>query len=426
MKEVFIMKEHLLTYFFRYTAISSQSNAAISTVPSSAGQNQLANVLKNDLAEIGLIDLSISPTSVLTGFLPANLPEGFHSPLPKVGFIAHLDTVDIGLSPYIHPQVIEKYNGKDICLNKEKKLFMKVSEHPELKKYIGQDILFSDGTSVLGADNKAAIASLLTALETLHDNKTLYHGDLYFAFVPDEEIGLRGAKTLDFTKFPVDFAYTLDCCALGEVVYETFNAGDAAISITGVSAHPMSAKNVLVNPTLIAVDFINLFDRLQTPENTDGTDGYIWVKSITSNQRTATVTLNIRDHDKSRYEARKKYIDEAAAFIRQRYPRAAIGCTISDTYGNIADALTPDNRQCIDYIYAAMKNLNIIPKTIAMRGGTDGSFISTKGIPTPNFFTGAHNFHSSNEFLPLDSFQSSCQMILEIIKLIYKKNTPAR
>lgn len=416
------MKEQLLKYFFRYTAISSQSNAAISTIPTSAGQSQLANILKQDLTEVGLINLLISPTSVLTGFLPANLPKDSPVSLPKVGFVAHLDTVDISLSPNIHPQLIENYNGKDICLNKEKNVFMKVSEHPELKKYIGQDILFSDGTSVLGADNKAAISSLLTALETLHNDKTLYHGDLYFAFVPDEEIGLRGAKTIDFTKFPVDFAYTLDCCELGEIVYETFNAGNAAINITGVSAHPMSAKGVLVNPTLIAVDFINLFDRLQTPENTDGTDGYIWVKSITSNQIKSTITLNIRDHDKDLYEARKKYIDEAVTFIRRRYPRAAIDYTISDIYGNIADALTTDNRQCIDYIYAAMKNLNITPKTIAMRGGTDGSFISTKGIPTPNFFTGAHNFHSINEFLPLDSFQKSCQMILEIIKLVCQKN----
>lgn len=407
------MQKELVNRFLRYSAVSSQSNSATGIVPSSEGQWKLAELLQQDLAELGVTDLKISANCVLTGRLPGNLTG---AAVPKVGFVAHLDTVDVNLSPEVHPQLI-RYTGGDVCLNPEKNIVLKADEHPELAKYIGQEILFSDGTSVLGADNKAAIASLLTALTVLKAEPNRQHGDLYFAFVPDEEIGLCGAKKMDFADFPVDYAYTIDCCELGEVVYETFNAGSGLVKIQGISAHPMSAKGVMVNPTLVAVDFINLFDRLQTPENTDGTDGYIWVQGMTSNQSTAEVKLNIRDHNKQRYEQRKQYIGQAVEFIRRRYPRAVIDYTITDIYGNIADAITPKNRQCIDLIYQAMKNLAIEPKTIAMRGGTDGSFISTKGIPTPNFFTGGHNFHSNAEFLPLPSFEKSCQMVLELIRL---------
>lgn len=415
------MKQRLLERFLRYTAISSQSDGSKGVVPSSEGQRALAELLKEDLAQLGLVDLSISEFSVVTGRLPARLPENMdlekQKSIPKVGFVAHLDTVNVNLSPDIKPQ-LKTYRGGDVVLNSEKNIVMRVAEHPELEKYIGEDILFSDGTSVLGADNKAAISVLLVVLEELLHNKQLYHGELYFCFVPDEEIGLCGAKAIDFEKFPVDFAYTIDCCEQGEVVYETFNAGTGKVKIKGISAHPMSAKGVLLNPTLVAVDMINCFDRKETPENTDGRDGYIWVQAMQSNQSAAEVTLNIRDHSKERYEARKSYIQEVVDFMKVRYPRAQIDLQINDVYGNIKDAINDDNRKCVDYIYTAMSNLGITAKTIAMRGGTDGSFISTKGIPTPNYFTGAHNFHSNCEFLPMNSFDNSCKLTLEIIKLV--------
>lgn len=400
-------------------SISSQSNALAGKVPSSEGQRILAELLKKDLAELGVVDLDISEESVLTGRLPAYLPQsdGNVVKIPKVGFVAHLDTVNVNLSADIKPQLFKDYDGNDVLLNKEKNIVMKVAEHPELSKYIGQDILFTDGTSVLGADNKAAISVLLVVLEEIKNNQ-LQHGELYFCFVPDEEIGLCGSKALDLSKFPVDFAYTIDCCEEGEVVYETFNAGTGKVKIKGISAHPMSAKGVLLNPTLIAVDLINCFDRKETPENTDGRDGYIWVQAMQSNQSTAEVTLNIRDHSKEKYEQRKKYINDVVDFIQKRYPRAEIECSINDIYGNIKDAINAENSKCVDLIYQAMKNLGISPKTIAMRGGTDGSYLSTKGIPTPNYFTGAHNFHSNFEFLPMKSFEKSCKLTLELISLI--------
>ena len=413
------LQAKLLERFLRYVAVSSQSNAAVKTVPTTSGQRELAELLKTELAELGLVDLEISEFSVLTGKLPANLPGGHHA-VPAVGWVAHLDTVDVCLNADIHPHVVKNYQGGDICLNEEKQIFLKVSEHPEIEKYIGEDIVVSDGTSVLGADDKAAIANVMVALETLVNDKSIYHGDIYVCFVPDEEIGLLGAKKIDFEKFPVDFAYTIDCCELGEVVYETFNAGSAEVYIKGITAHPMSAKGVLVNPTLVATDLVNSFDRMQTPEHTEGTEGYIWVTAINSNVSEARVSMAIRDHNKVLYEARKEQIKNAVEFLKLRHPKAVIELTMSDTYGNIADAIREDNKKCIDFIYQAMEELEITPKTIAMRGGTDGSFISTKGILTPNYFTGAHNFHSNCEFWPLGAAEKSCRMTLKLIELITK------
>ena len=407
--------------FYRYVGVPSQSKPNGGTqVPSTEGQWNMAKLLEKECREMGLVDLSLSDKCVLTGKLTANLPADCKRKVPAVGFCAHLDTVDICLSPEVHPQLVENYDGKNIVLNKKQNIIMTTAEHPELLKYKGQDIIVTDGTSVLGADNKAAITNVMTALDTLTKDKALYHGDIYVAFVPDEECGLYGSKNMDFSKFPVDFAYTIDCCELGEVVYETFNAGSAEVIIHGVSAHPMSAKGVLINPTLLAVDFVNMFNRKETPECTEGKEGYIWCQTITSNKSTAKVSLSIRDHDKTKYKAKKKLIASNVAKLQKANPRAKIECVISDTYGNIADAITKENHKAIDYIYDAMKELHITPHTIAMRGGTDGSFISTKGILTPNYFTGGHNFHSKFEFLPLPSLEKSNELTMTLIKMIYE------
>lgn len=414
------VQQELVTRFYRYVQIPSQSKGNGGTVvPSTESQWDMAHQLQHELEELGLTDISLSDKCVLTAKLPAHLPQGETKAVPSVGFCTHMDTVDVCLSSVVHPQTITAYDGGDIVLNEGQHIVMTAKDHPELAKYKGQDLIVTDGTSVLGSDNKAAVANVMTALATLTKDPSLYHGDIYVAFVPDEECGLYGSKNMDFSKFPVDFAYTIDSCELGEVVYETFNAGSATVTIHGVSAHPMSAKGVLVNPTLIAVDFINMFDRSETPECTDGKDGYIWCQEVHSNQSTATVHLNIRDHHNDLYEEKKRRIAENVKKLQAANPRAVIECTISDTYGNIADAITDDNRKAIDYIYDAMNALGITPKTIAMRGGTDGSFISTKGILTPNYFTGGMNFHSRYEFLPIPSLVKSYEMTMKLIQLIY-------
>lgn len=404
--------EQLVDRFLRYVSIPSQSKAGSAIVPSTSGQTELAKQLKQELIALNMQDVYLDEYSIVTAKLAGNTPHA-----PKIGFVAHLDTVDVALSDKINPQRVN-FTGEDILLNNEKDIWFKVAEHPELKKYLNEELIVTDGTSVLGADNKAAIAVVMTMLDQLQQ-QNCPHGDIYVAFVPDEEVGLNGAKKLDLQRFKPDFAYTIDCCELGEVVYETFNAGAVTIEIEGVSAHPMSAKNVLINPIRIANDIINCFDSCETPEHTEGKEGYFWFNDIIGNQSTTTLKMSIRDFDLTHYEARKTYIQEVISFISRKYPRAKIECQITDTYSNIANHLG-DDRRCIDLIYQSFELLGIKPNTIAMRGGTDGSALSARGLTTPNYFTGAHNFHSCFEFLPLSSFLKSFQVTMKIIELATK------
>lgn len=404
--------EQLVKRFLRYVSIPSQSKAGSAVVPSTPGQTNLAKQLEQELIDLKLQDVHLDEHSIVTAKLTGNQPNA-----PKIGFVAHLDTVDVALSEKINPQRVT-FTGEDILLNKDKDIWFKVAEHPELKKYLNEELLVTDGTSVLGADNKAAIAVVMTMLDQLQQ-QNCPHGDIYVAFVPDEEVGLNGAKKLDLQRFKPDFAYTIDCCELGEVVYETFNAGSVTFEIEGVSAHPMSAKNVLINPIRIANDIINCFDSFETPEHTEGKEGYFWFNDIIGNQSTTTLKMSIRDFDLTRYEARKTYIQDVVSFISRKYPKAKIECQINDIYSNIANYLG-DDRRCIDLIYQSFELLGIKPNTIAMRGGTDGSALSARGLTTPNYFTGAHNFHSCFEFLPLSSFLKSFEVTMKIIELAAK------
>ncbi|OCF99856.1 peptidase T [Gilliamella sp. wkB195] len=404
--------EQLVKRFLRYVSIPSQSKAGSAVVPSTPGQTNLAKQLEQELIDLKLQDVHLDEHSIVTAKLTGNQPNA-----PKIGFVAHLDTVDVALSEKINPQRVT-FTGEDILLNKDKDIWFKVAEHPELKKYLNEELLVTDGTSVLGADNKAAIAIVMTMLDQLQQ-QNCPHGDIYVAFVPDEEVGLNGAKKLDLQRFKPDFAYTIDCCELGEVVYETFNAGSVTFEIEGVSAHPMSAKNVLINPIRIANDIINCFDSFETPEHTEGKEGYFWFNDIIGNQSTTTLKMSIRDFDLTRYEARKTYIQDVVSFISRKYPKAKIECQITDIYSNIANYLG-DDRRCIDLIYQSFELLGIKPNTIAMRGGTDGSALSARGLTTPNYFTGAHNFHSCFEFLPLSSFLKSFEVTMKIIELAAK------
>lgn len=408
------LQEYQIQKFFEYVSINSQSNAHASCLPSTEGQRNLARKIYADLNALGLENVLLHDNAIVSAKLPSNT-YNCHS----LGFVAHLDTVDIGLSGTIKPQILS-FNGGDVLLNKELGISLKVSEHPEILPYKNEKIIFSDGTSVLGADNKAAIATIMTALKAIIEEKRP-HGDIYLAFVPDEEIGLLGAKALDLSYFKPDFAYTIDCCELGEVVYETFNAALATISIKGVTAHPMNAKGVLVNPILIATDIINALDRQETPEHTEAKEGYIWANEISGNQSKAYLKLNIRDHDITLFTAKKQKLKDIVANIQKEYSKAEITLDINDSYSNIADTMNESNALALNVVYEAMQELGITPKTIAMRGGTDGSALSARGIFTPNYFTGAHNFHSIYEFLPLSSFYKSLELTLAIIRLVTQK-----
>nr|WP_024968119.1 peptidase T [Pantoea sp. IMH] len=393
------LANQLTSRFFRYLSVTSQSDATATELPSTPEQHEMAKMLADELRALGLQDVVIDDHATVTAVKPGNRPGA-----PRIGFITHIDTVDVGLSPHIHPQIL-RYEGSDLCLNRDKDIWLRTAEHPEIAAYPGEEIIFSDGTSVLGADNKAAVTVVMTLMENLTDE--MPHGDIVVAFVPDEEIGLRGAKALDLeTRFNVDFAWTIDCCELGEVVFENFNAAAAEITFTGVTAHPMSGKGVLVNPLLMALDYISHFDRQQTPEHTEGREGYVWFNDMVANASEAKVKASIRDFDLASFEQRKQKIAEVAEKIAAQYPTGNVSHSITDTYSNISNAIGED-RRAIDLIFSAMEALDIPPKVIPMRGGTDGAALSAKGVLTPNFFTGAHNFHSKFEFLPVSSFVKS-------------------
>ncbi len=402
------LTRQLTQRFFRYLAITSQSDPRATTLPTTPGQHQMAQALADELRQFGLDDIVIDEHATVTAVKKGTVPGA-----PRIGFITHIDTVDVGLSPDIHPQIL-RFTGEDLCLNSEQQIWLRVDEHPEILAYRDEEIIFSDGTSVLGADNKAAVTVVMTLLENLTTEHK--HGDIVVAFVPDEEVGLRGAKALDLSRFAVDFAWTIDCCELGELVYENFNAASAEIRFTGVTAHPMSAKGVLVNPVLMATDFMSHFDRQQTPEHTAGREGYVWFNGIHGDQNSTRLQANIRDFDLDSFNRRKQQIGEVAEKIAAQYPTARVEFTISDTYSNISNAIGED-RRAIDLMFTAMESLGITPKPTPMRGGTDGAALSAKGLLTPNFFTGAHNFHSKFEFLPLRAFEASYLTALQLCLL---------
>ncbi|MDQ1199191.1 peptidase T [Agrobacterium sp. SORGH_AS 787] len=402
------IRDELLERFLRYVGIESQSNAAVAELPSTPGQLKLALLLAQELQELGLEDVLVDDNAIVTAVRRGSNPSA-----PRIGFIAHLDTVDVGLSPRITPQ-IQRFEGDDLCLNDEQNIWLRVAEHPEIEPWKDEDIVFSDGTSVLGADNKAAITVIMTLLARFEDDAPV--GDIVVAFVPDEEIGLRGAKALDLARFPCDFAYTIDCCEQGEVVVENFNAASGEIIFTGVSAHPMSAKGVLINPLLMAIDFISHFDRQDTPEHTAGREGYFWFKDLSASDSEARLKVMIRDFDRGSFEKRKKRIGDVATRVAAQYPTGSVKSFVSNTYDNIGAHLAADPRAA-DLLFKALDVLGIKQKIVPMRGGTDGAALSARGIPTPNFFTGAHNFHSRFEFLPVSAFVKSYETALTICKL---------
>lgn len=400
-------EKRLLDRFLRYSSIPSESKEGSEVVPSSEGQRKLAELLKSELLQMGLKDVTLSKESVLIAHL-----EG-RKDMKAIGWIVHLDTADISLSPIVHPILVENYNGEEI--KREKGNNITLETNPELRKHLGKNILFSDGSSVLGADDKAAISIVMEAINILVHNPSIPHGDIYLAFVPDEEVGLKGAKSMDLSLFPVDWAYTIDAQKKGEVVWETFNAGKAVINIEGISAHPMSSKGVLVNPILVSHTLISNLPERERPEYTEGREGFIWVKRITGDSSSSSLTLLIRDHDKDKYNHKKELIRNSIEKAKDKYPKAKVELIIEDTYSNLISSADKESKKAIDNLRSALKANGIEEIVTPMRGGTDGSYISTKGIFVPNYFTGAENFHSTSEFWPLEDGKASLLVTLTLM-----------
>ncbi len=403
-------REYLKEAFIRYTKVESQSDRHKNTLPTTEGQRELAVLLKNELHEMGITDLELQDDAILIAKIPGN------SDAPAVSFMSHLDTVDIGASPDVKAHVIN-FTGEDFYLDADKTILFKVDDYPTIKEYIGDEIIVTDGTSVLGSDDKAGVTVQMGIARYLTTND-VKHGDVYLLFVPDEEIGLNGAKAFDISKVPVEFSYTIDGSGVvGMINYETFNAASVVIKIEGVSIHPGTAKDILVNPILVAQDLISRFDVIDTPEHTSNYEGYFYFIEMKANPMEAILDLNVRDFDLKKFEERKQFVRDVVIEVQEKYPKAKITCTIEEDYANIGNYLGEDSRP-IDLVKKSITNLGFTYQTSPLRGGTDGSALSVKGRMTPNLFTGGHNVHSIFEYQPLSTLEASLNNTLEMIKLL--------
>ena len=403
------MGETLLKRFIRYAKINTRSDEKSSTIPSTKVQENFLFMLKSELEELGLEDVHITKGWFLTATLPANTTKTS----AKVGFISHVDTADFN-SIGVNPQIIEKYDGSDIVLNKEKNIVMTVEKFPNLKKYIGKTLVTTDGTTLLGSDDKSGIVAILDAIVYLLKHPEIEHGEIRIAFGPDEEIG-RGADSFDIKDFNCDYAYTLDGGPLGELEYESFNAAQIEYKIEGVSVHPGTAKDQMINANLIAVELASMFPKNEVPEKTEGYEGFYLLHNMEARIEEANMTYIIRDHDKKKFEARKQFCVEIAKKIEQKYGKV-IQYKLFDQYYNMGDLIKNDMRS-VNIAKKAMENLKIAVDVKPIRGGTDGSKITYMGLMCPNLFVGGENFHGQYEIACVEDMLKARDTVLEIISL---------
>ncbi|MBK3745181.1 peptidase T [Paraburkholderia aspalathi] len=398
--------------FLNYTRINTTAVPGAGHLPSSTGQSELAKLLAGELRELGL-SVEERDHSIIVGTLPANINAADRK-VPTIAWVAHLDTSS-EYTTDTHAQIVD-YQGGNIVLNKALDVVLREDEFPEIKHYLGDRIIVTDGTSLLGADNKSAIAEIMHAMQTLQQNPHIEHGEVKVVFVPDEEIGLLGAKALDVESLNADFAYTLDCCAIGEIVYENWNAGEFHITFRGQTAHPMSAKGKLRNAILYAQQFIAMLPAGERPEYTENREGYYWVKSIQGSVAEARINLDIRDFTQSGYETRRRFVETLVNSLNQLHGADTVRSEYQPVYRNAGESLQGENYYPVEVALEAMKAIGVEPAPLPMRGGYDGAVLSEKGLPCPNLFCGAHNFHSIYEFLPVGSLIKASEMVVEILR----------
>ena len=405
--------ETMLERFLGYVNFKTRSDANSKTLPSTPEQKDFLRMLKGQLEDLKLNDIVLNEEN---WFLTATLPANTNKPYDTIGFISHVDTADFNVEGII-PQIIENYDGEDIVLNKEKNIIMATKEFPNLKNYKGLTLITTDGTTLLGADDKAGIVEIVEAVKYLSEHPEIEHGNIRIAFGPDEEIG-RGADHLDAKGFGTEYAYTMDGSVLGELQYESFNAAQITYKITGVSVHPGTAKGKMKNANMIAAELAMLFPEKEVPEHTDDYEGFYLLYNMEARIESAEMSYIIRDHDKEKFLARKKFAEEVAAKINAKYGNV-VEYEMYDQYYNMGDVIKEDKR-CVDIAEQAMKNADVVPIIIPIRGGTDGSKISYMGIPTPNIFVGGENFHGQYEFSCLEHMKKASDVIVEIAKLAKK------
>jgi len=397
--------------FLRYVSYDTKSDESSTSVPSTAGQMVLAKALAKELEDIGLSDVSLDEN----GYIMATLPSNIEKQVPKIGFIAHMDTSPDMSGKDVNPRIIEDYDGKDIVLNSDLNIVMKVKDFPELKNYVNKDLIVTDGTTLLGADNKAGIAEVVTAVEYLIDNPHIPHGTIKVGFTPDEEIG-RGANHFDVEKFNADFAYTVDGGPLGELEYENFNAATAKIHIQGRNVHPGTAKDKMINSILVASELNDLLPVNERPEYTQGYEGFYHLISFNGSVEVTEFAYIIRDHSMEKFNFKKDTLQKAVDFINYKYGDI-VSLDIIDSYYNMREKIEPV-MHIIDIAKRAMEELEIAPLIKPIRGGTDGARLSYMGLPCPNLFTGGLNFHGKFEYIPTFAMEKSVETILKIIELV--------
>lgn len=411
-----IEKEKLIRRFIGYVTVDTESDPESNTTPSSDKQWDLANALVEELKEIGLEDVTIDDNAYIMATLASNVDHE----VPTIGFISHFDTTPDFTGKNVKPQIIEHYDGKDIVLNKEQNIVLSPDYFEDLLLYKGQTLITTDGTTLLGADDKAGITEIISAMEYLVNNPEIKHGKIRVGFTPDEEIG-RGAHKFDVAKFGAEWAYTMDGSQVGELEYENFNAAGATVTIEGKIVHPGYAKGKLVNSMYIATDFINSLPRLETPEHTSDREGFFHLYSINGEVDSTKLQYIIRDHDKGHFEARKEMVQTLASALNEQFEKEIIRVEIKDQYFNMREKIEPV-MHIVAIAEEAMKQAGIKPLIKPIRGGTDGSQLSFMGLPCPNIFAGGHNFHGRFEYVPIESMQKAVEVIVNIAQLVAVKN----
>lgn len=410
-----IEKQHIIDRFVRYITVDTQSDPDSEKTPSTAKQWDLANALVKELTEIGMQNVTIDENAYIMATLPSNIDHD----VPVIGFIAHFDTSPDYTGTNVKPQIIENYDGKDIILNAEEDIVLSPDLFDDLLQYKGQTLITTDGTTLLGADDKAGITEIISAMEYLIQNPEIKHGKIRVGFTPDEEIG-RGAHKFDVEKFGAEWAYTMDGSQIGELEYENFNAAGATVKIKGKIVHPGYAKGKMVNSMYIATEFINSLPLLETPEHTEGYQGFFHLSSIEGLVEETVLKYIIRDHDINHFEARKKAMLQVAFDLNSQYEREVATIEIKDQYFNMKEKIEPV-KHIVDIAEKAMLELNIKPIIKPIRGGTDGSQLSFMGLPCPNIFAGGHNFHGRYEYVPVESMIKATEVICKIAELVAQK-----
>ena len=409
-----IQKDALVKRFFSYVTIDTQSDEKSLTTPSTEKQWVLAQKLHQELLDMGLSDVSIDEN----GYIMATLPATTSKAVPTIGFISHYDTTPDFSGTNVKPQIIENYNGKDIVLNSELDIILSPDDFDDLLQYEGQTLITTDGTTLLGADDKAGVTEIMEAASYLINHPEIEHGKIRIGFTPDEEIG-RGAHKFDVAKFGAEWAYTMDGSQIGELEFENFNAAGVKVYVNGKSVHPGYAKGKMINSIYIAQDFINSLPRLETPEHTSEREGFFHLNGIEGDVEQTVLDYIIRDHDRGHFEARKEVLDNLATEINSQYGLELITLEIKDQYFNMREKIEPV-MHIVELAEKAMRAVNVKPIIKPIRGGTDGSQLSFMGLPCPNIFAGGHNFHGRFEYVPVESMIKATEVIIKIAELAAK------